>query len=174
MHEQDKIREAGYFLDRLREQVKKHDPNFRYSLSAFLSAGRSVLQYLHRRAKCGNQVKSYEQKVSCNTVLKFFKDQRDINIHEHPVEISAKVTFHDPVSLSDSLTILVRRGDGSEETFDSGEDLSNSEEGEQETKIEYRFSDWGGSGDGEIVGLSNEYLRGIEALYRSARKDGIV
>ncbi len=174
MHEQDKIREARYFLDCLREQVTEHDPNFRYSLSAFLSAGRSVLQYFHRKAKSGNRVKWYEKKVSCNTVLKFFKDQRDINIHEHPVDISAGVTFNDTVSVSDSLTIVVRRGDGSEETFEIGEDSSNPEEGEQETRVEYRFSDWRGSGDGEIVGLSKDYLRGIEGLYCAARKDGIV
>ena len=125
MHEQDKIREARYFLDCLREQVTEHDPNFRYSLSAFLSAGQSGLQYLHRKAKSGNRVKWYQQIVSGDTVLKFFKEQRNINIHEHPVDTSIGVILHDGVSVSDPLNIVVRGADGSEVTFESEEDSGN-------------------------------------------------
>lgn len=112
--------------------------------------------------------------MSGNTVLKFFKEQRNINIHEHPVDTSTGVVIHDSVSVSDSLAIVVRRVDGAEETFESGEDSSNSEKSEQETRVEYRFSDWLGVEDGKIAGLSECYLRRIETLYREACKDGIV
>lgn len=42
----EKLREARYFLDRMRET--KTEPEFKYNLSAFLSAARSVTFYLQK------------------------------------------------------------------------------------------------------------------------------
>ena len=39
-----KLREAKFFLERLREVLQSNDPRFGHYLSAFLSAGKSVLE----------------------------------------------------------------------------------------------------------------------------------
>jgi len=49
MHEDDKIKEAGYFLTLL--HAKQNEPNeFPHLLSAFLAAARSVTQYALKEA----------------------------------------------------------------------------------------------------------------------------
>ena len=84
MHEQHKLDEAQYFLDRL-GQLPEPD-SFRYELSAFLSAARSALQYALEEAKTkpGGQA-WYDAQVSGKTLVKFFRDKRDISIHRQPV-----------------------------------------------------------------------------------------
>src|SRR5207249_2882101 len=57
MHEEGKLQEASHFLGQMRSSLE--DPEvFRYNLSAFLSAGRSVAQYALKEAqtKPGGQV----------------------------------------------------------------------------------------------------------------------
>ncbi len=66
MYERDKIIEAEYFYTRMKQEQKDRDA-FRYNLSAFLSAARSVLQYALKEAETrtggqqwyDNQVSSY-------------------------------------------------------------------------------------------------------------------
>jgi PEP-CTERM motif len=50
MNELEKIREAEYFLGRMTEKRENRDA-FRFNLSAFLSASRSVLQYAVKSAR---------------------------------------------------------------------------------------------------------------------------
>jgi hypothetical protein len=82
MNETKKLQEAKYFLTKMEET--REDPNsFVYNLSAFLSAARSVLQYVFnetRKTANGNQW--YQSFVKSSNTLKFFKDKRDVNIHK--------------------------------------------------------------------------------------------
>ena len=50
MHEQEKIKEAEYFFGRMAAEAEQRD-NFKYELSAFLSAARSVLLYACKEAE---------------------------------------------------------------------------------------------------------------------------
>jgi hypothetical protein len=55
MYEQEKIEEAEYFLEGMRQATEARP--FQFELSAFLSAARSALQYALKEAKgkCGSQ-----------------------------------------------------------------------------------------------------------------------
>lgn len=85
MDELAKLDEAQYFLAGMREAEAAGDGRaFRYELSAFLSAARSVLQYA--LAECERKSRSdwYELAVSRDACLRFLKLQRDDNIHGRP------------------------------------------------------------------------------------------
>jgi hypothetical protein len=83
MNELQKIQEAEYFLTQL-AQGQDNLATFKFKLSAFLTAARTVLQYAlaEARPKSGGQV-WYARRFAKSTVCQFFNDKRDINIHIH-------------------------------------------------------------------------------------------
>ena len=86
MHEQTKLAEARYFHSRMLAELNDRE-RFTYNLSAFLSSARSVLQYALEEAKNkkGGQQWHDKQKIR-SSVLSFFQDKRNINIHIEPVK----------------------------------------------------------------------------------------
>jgi len=115
MYEKDKIIEAEYFYTRMKQEQKDRDA-FRYNLSAFLSAARSVLQYALKEAetKTGSQ-QWYDNQVSSYPASKFFKNKRDINIHASPVQFKQHVNVHVTETLPcpvDSVPFIFRDKDG--------------------------------------------------------------
>jgi hypothetical protein len=91
-----KLGEAKYFYDRIVEVQKTEIQNnreyFTYNFSAFLSASRSVLQYMckeieRKKVLVAKQEakKWYEGKMAASPNLQFFKGKRDINIHTAPI-----------------------------------------------------------------------------------------
>jgi hypothetical protein len=92
-----KLAEAKYFYDRMVEvqnTVVSHNREyFIYNFSAFLSASRSVLQYMleeiEQKKDPIQQLEArqwYDKKMAASPRLKFFKDKRDINIHVSPIK----------------------------------------------------------------------------------------
>lgn len=104
MDEQSKIAEAEHFYSEMVATVEERGW-FEYSLSAFLTAARSVLQYAQKEAteKVGGQ-QWYDDRIGESTVLLFFKDERDLNIHDRPAKPSAHVEakLQDGALLDDS------------------------------------------------------------------------
>ncbi|MBE3125827.1 MAG: hypothetical protein IMZ57_09225 [Acidobacteria bacterium] len=91
-----KLGEAKYFYDRMVEvqktEIQHNREYFTYNFSAFLSASRSVLQYMCDEIKrkmeptAKQEAKTwYEEKMVASPVLRFFKGNRDINIHSTPI-----------------------------------------------------------------------------------------
>jgi hypothetical protein len=113
MNETKKLQEAKYFLTKMEET--REDPNsFVYNLSAFLSAARSVLQYVFnetRKTANGNQW--YQSFVKSSNTLKFFKDKRDVNIHKKPVSppSNVQIKITDSAQISEYILIVVRDKD---------------------------------------------------------------
>lgn len=176
MHEQEKLGEAKYFLQNM--EASLDDPAaFQYNLSAFLSAGRSVLQYAREEAvNKSNGQNWYEAQVSGNSVLKFFKDKRDINIHAEPVratrQISVSITEH--IEISDSIRIEIHNKDGTVEVREHEEEppQANPQEGTAETEIRYVFRDWRGSED--VIHLARQYLAALENFVKVGLSNGII
>jgi hypothetical protein len=84
MHEEYKLNEAQYFLKRMRAE-RDNRTAFRFELSAFLGATRSVLQYARKEAKGKPGGPGwYDRAVKAERLLAFFKDKRDTNIHTTP------------------------------------------------------------------------------------------
>src|SRR6266511_1327494 len=86
MHEQQKIDEAARFLKRMQDDA--NDPTaFKDDLSAFLTAARSALQYAHKEMTTHNKPggQGWWKGISKLTLVGFFQDKRDINVHVRPV-----------------------------------------------------------------------------------------
>ena len=83
MKENDKLQEAKYFYEKMTESVD-FPPIFGYNLSAFLSASRSILQYLLKDVKTQKKGKVwYDDLIKNSKYAKYFRDKRDTNIHQN-------------------------------------------------------------------------------------------
>lgn len=102
MNEREKIDEAEYFLKGMaREQ--NNVPAFDYELSAFHSAGRSVLQYAYEEVKGSPAAQSwYDEAVQNDPVVRFLKEKRNDNIHREPIAPARDVN----VSLSGGFEVV--------------------------------------------------------------------
>lgn len=177
MHETAKLQEAHHFCSQLikaQDDLSSADV-FKYNLSAFLSAARSVVQYAHEEAtlKSGGQ-RWYDEAVRLNKVIAFFKDKRDINIHQKPVHVKQDIAlkFSETLHLSASLNIVVRDAEGNIKETRTVSDEAPSPASFQPPIIEnrYRFNDWPGSED--VVNLCRLYLTELESLVTEGCRQG--
>lgn len=114
MHEKAKLGEAEHFLA-LMAQDRNDPAPFKYWLSAFLSAARSVLQYAREEARSRARGQAwYDRAVSTRDLVVFMKDQRDANIHVEPVALNNDVTIalSGIVAMAAALTAVLHRADG--------------------------------------------------------------
>ena len=173
MHEQYKIREARFFLERMEESVEDREA-FRYYLSGFLSAARSVLQYALEEIKKKGGQKWYDNIVAGNEVLSFFKDKRDVNIHDEPVNPSSHISIaiSEPISVFDALaTEVYINGKLVEKNKPKG-DLPPPKptESRSEATVRYRFDDW--SGPEDVIALSRRYIEELERFVKEGIEQG--
>jgi hypothetical protein len=166
MYEQEKLEEARYFLSRMAASTNQ-PKTFRYELSAFLSAARSVLQYALEevKAKPNGQI-WYDKQVSNYAVVKFFKDKRNVSIHRQPVvpETALTIKQTDVIHVSDwlSIRIISQEGNVVGEKTTAPEPAPRQEPPPPETGYRYTFTDWTGPEDGPT--LCSIYLQAIEAI----------
>jgi len=166
MHEQIKINEARYFLNQL-SSLAEDRTAFNFTLSAFLAAARSVLQYAFKEAtqKPGGQA-WYDGQLAGKPIVNFFKDKRDISIHKEPLSPSAKigVSITETIAVSDTFSVTVRRNDGTIEEDNSPRTSPTPipSTTESVTTYEYLFSDWSGGED--VITLCQMYLADVEAI----------
>jgi len=120
MKESEKLEEARYFYDRMIEVQKNEIQNnrkfFTYNFSAFLSAARSVLQYMckeigRKKETAARQEakKWYDGKMVASPVLGFFKGERDINIHITPIRPIGHIVAIGSSSISFRYSFSARR-----------------------------------------------------------------
>jgi len=84
--EDRKLAEARYFLGQMQVHERKGDTDvFCYNTSAFLSAARSVMQYLHLKAKTQGRIAWYQQVCADSPWCRFFRDFRNSEVHEEPI-----------------------------------------------------------------------------------------
>jgi hypothetical protein len=175
MNEQAKIKEAHYFLDQILAEPDERE-NFIYSLSAFVSAARSPLQYACKEAagKTGGQA-WYDRQVTGNAAVKFFKDARDLNIHERPVapQQALGLNIGATARASASVTIAVIRANGTMERFHHP---TRNPEGSDQSEVtitrKYFFEDWLGKED--VVALCTTYLAEVERIVADGVANGIL
>ena len=70
MNEQYKIGEAKFFLAKMSESVHDREA-FRYYLSAFLNAARSVTKYAREESKTKGRQEWYDETIAGNVVLSY-------------------------------------------------------------------------------------------------------
>lgn len=137
MNERFKYGEASYFAGHLADPAIEYT-KFRYELSAFLSASRSLLQFARHQVKQRRGgLEWYDSWVRKEPLIVFFRNQRNDNVHRSPVQVPR--VFRKVVS--DHITI--------------GEDLRIPLT-HVSTEVEYRFDSW--PGPESAVELIQQYL----------------
>jgi hypothetical protein len=166
VNELKKLEEDYYFLNCMKAAVGE-PAILRHHLSAFLTASRSVLQYAHKeaRGKSGGQA-WYNEHLRLNPLLRFFKDERDTNIHVEPivpiantaVEINEALSFIEDVvvekydSMGRLIETVTHHADARPEPVPLPANIT----------YRYRFTDWSGSED--LCSLCESYLSALRSL----------
>jgi|SRR3989344_9591 len=172
---EDKLQEALFFYKKMEESVEVNFA-FKYFLSAFLSASRSVLQYLLEEVKgeTGGQY-WYDNKISKSDILKFFKDKRDINIHKNPVEIKKGIGIktQEKINISESVSIIVRdnKGNIKDKYFSKSDPQKDNSKIASTIEIVYSFDNW--SGDENVLELSKKYLQELNKIVSERGNHGV-
>ena len=153
MLENDKIREAEFFYALAWDEERKINDNlnrFKWFLSAFLSAARSVLQYAHKEAagggKPGGQL--WYDTAMQSTVLQYFKEKRDVNLHAQPIDAIKEISLAIEESIWRDAMPPLPGLVGGPVTVTAGD--------------KYKFADWSGS-EG-ILTLCDAYLHELRAF----------
>ena len=172
----DKMNEAKYFLERVREHVQSDRPQeVAYTFSAFMSAARSVLQYAHDEAKERKTLQWYETAVAGRAVVKKFRDMRNVSVHVTPVGPEQQVTIEAfiPLRVEVSVDLIVTDQNGKVVRKASTHPLPPSR-AQQVCKGSfnrtYRVPDWNGSED--LVALCEKYLTEIDEILEDGYQKG--
>lgn len=178
MNEKAKIKEARFFLSLMVKEQENREA-FKYFLSAFLSAARSVMQYALEEAKAKRKGRKWhDKKMNKSIMLGYFKDKRDFNIHIAPVEPqkSVWVEITEAVHLSESVHIVLKDKNGKvKETRDYHETESKPEQqGESSVRSgsTYKFEDWPGGED--VLTLSAMYVKELERVVEDGISQGFI
>lgn len=166
--QREKLKEAEHFyLEMLRESQAEEYERFRYALSAFVNAARNVLQYTFKDAERAGRISDYNSLIAGNKIMKFFKNIRDINIHEKPIGTKREVSNFLP------MTMVVRTSEISDEDLAELTKVSRvQEEKGTLTETRYRFDDWKGPED--VLELSDKYLGHLRVFMNTAERLGLL
>jgi predicted lipid-binding transport protein (Tim44 family) len=127
--QEKKLNDAEYFYGELVDKFNNEQfEKFNYNLSAFLTATRSILQYTYESSKDKGKLNDYNKLISKNRIIGFFKEKRDINIHEVPVnsvqQINMDICATITISTSSIITVLDSNGKVIEEKKSSNPGVS--------------------------------------------------
>jgi hypothetical protein len=181
MNEIKKLEEAKYFFT----QMTDHQQNrniFIHNLSAFLSAARSVLQYAKDEAKSkpGGQ-NWYDNLMKSGPELKFFKDKRDLNIHDKPVHTKANYILHAETGGyllsfgSVSMTVYDKDGNVKQQVQsdpDAPKVTSAQNTNPIPNEVKYYFDNWAGSED--VLVLCQKYVQELENVVNNGISNGFI
>jgi len=119
-----KLFEAKYFLGRMIENQDKRNI-FKYNLSAFLAAFRSVTMIMQEEFdKVPGFVNWYrvqQDRMKADDKMRLLNTKRTMTIHQKPVEPHAlvSVSLTEQITVTDSVSVIVTRADGTVERYDS-------------------------------------------------------
>lgn len=173
----DKLLEARYFIEQMISNEAHHLP-FKYNLSAFLSASRSVMQLLHAKGFSVQGFQAWYDQQMLDPLLRFFRNTRDFSVHEGQLSLDAATqdgampVVHILKNVSGSYTMLASVH------LDESKELNPIVLVHQTGNIEYRtnfcwaFSDYPEDIDlkNEVLELCNDYLQRIETCAIEANR----
>jgi hypothetical protein len=156
MREQDKIDEAAFFLEEMAQREDRPGA-YRYLTSAFLSAARSVLQYVCKEATQRAQGQAwYDSHMPPGSLLSYFRDKRDVNVHQEPVEAARTMTMRH----------------GMRWPADEDEDDVRPPQPFATMTYHYQFEDWPGPED--VPTLCWQYLDELRRVVADGQVKGFV
>ncbi|ALS09944.1 hypothetical protein ABE82_26375 (plasmid) [Paenibacillus peoriae] len=100
----DKFDEAQFFYGHMVQSCNEDSvTEFRYYLSAFLSAARSVQLYVETKAKSTKRLKDHNKLVGNNPILGYFREKRNMSIHCTKVPTKQKIEIQMRASMALSI-----------------------------------------------------------------------
>ncbi|MEA3475100.1 MAG: hypothetical protein U9R23_01440 [Candidatus Cloacimonadota bacterium] len=120
----EKLFAAKYFLERMKEEIADRDA-FKYNLSAFLAAARSVTLIMQKEFDKISGFKEWyaekQSKMRNDETMRLLNDKRVMTIHQEPVRPRAHINvgISEHVTISDSISIVITRADGTVERRES-------------------------------------------------------
>lgn len=120
----EKLLEANYFLERMKEKQSDRDA-FKYNLSAFLAAARSVTLIMQREFDEVFGFKEWyaekQSQMRNDETMGLLNNKRVMTIHQQPVRPRAhvNVSVREHVTVSDSISIVLTHADGTIERRES-------------------------------------------------------
>jgi hypothetical protein len=174
METSEKLGEAKYFLEQMRLNLKDRKA-FKHNLGAFLSSARSVT-FVLQNEHAGNPKfeEWYEKKqteMKNDKLLDFFIKKRNYVVKEGPAKVRANILIEvrDTITISDSVTIIIKRRDGTEEVVQPKEPERKARKETEEVESEYRwfFEDYPAK---DILTLCEEYIKRLTELVEEAER----
>lgn len=165
----DKLLEAKYFL----EQMKLNESNreaFRYNLSAFLSAARSVTFIMQNEFSQVSGFKEWYNEKGANmktdSSMKFLNDKRVMSIHLEQIRPHAKATVSLTARIKTNVSIsaLIKRTNGTVERLEPVAETNappSTETPPPTARWRWYFDE---IPDKDVVTLGLEYIGKLEAL----------
>jgi hypothetical protein len=175
---EDKLQEANFFYNKMRESIDFPLVFCNY-LSAFLSASRSVLQYILgeiQKKKKVNEKQWYDDTMSQSPVLTFFKDKRDVNIHKNPIEVKKGIgiALQETISISEAISVEItdNKGNVKNKYFSESQPQNSALKDKPVIKIVYGFNDW--PGEENVLILCKKYLDELNQVVREGKARGFI
>nr|QNO46217.1 hypothetical protein ABPEKODN_00030 [Methanosarcinales archaeon ANME-2c ERB4] len=178
MDTQQKYDEAEYFLEMMKENIEDRQ-KFRYNLSAFVSAARSVTFVLKKEFSKNPDLDEWyckkQMQMKRDKLFKFFKNKRDYVIHKKgTIDTRAEIseTINLPITVSVSFEAIGIKADGTtknEEYSESPDKLKlvAKPNNTEKTKIRWFFRDWS-EPDGDVVTLCERYIKKLKIMVEEA------
>ena len=163
-----KLLEAKYFLERMIENQAERDA-FKYNLSAFLAAFRSVTMIMqkefNRVAGFTDWYRVQQEKMKADDKMKLLNTKRTMTIHQQLVQprahVNVGITEH--ITLTDSVSVIVTRADGTRERYDSALPKPQANPAKTETTIQWRWY-FDEIFDIDVVTVCQECMTELEAI----------
>ena len=164
-----KLDEAKYFLSQMEANVINIS-NFKFNLSAFVSASRSVTLFMQKEyateKKFSGWYKNWQLKMAINPIYQLINRKRAMTIHTQPIETrkDTKITLTETLSLRDRVVLATIHQDGSVELQDSGFE-KDKPPSYKKPKVEHLwfFNDYL---DKDILSVATDYTSSLETLVK--------
>ena len=164
----EKMEEARYFLSCMKSDLINVS-HFKFNLSAFLSAARSVTLIIQKELSpvpgFSDWYSRKQNKFETDKLMKFFNKKRVLLIHEEPVRPRKEVhiAYKDSIHLNDKLAVFVLHADGSTEIREGGQQFSGKKtiKNKPDVKHLWFFDDMPNQ---DLISLCEEYLEKLQQL----------
>lgn len=175
MNEYKKLGEAKYFRSKMEENKFKRN-DFINNLSAFLSSSRTIFQYAIKEIVASEiNIRKiwYDKKISESVIFKFFRDKRDLNIHERPIQANAtyKVQTKMMIRFIDATILKVEDGNIISK-YESSNSIKTNQKKEINEDIDYYFDDW--EGNENLLVICDNYINEIESFINEGVQLGYI
>jgi len=165
---EQKLLEAKYFLDGMIESQAERDA-FKYNLSAFLAAFRSVTMIMQKEfdkvSGFAEWYQAYQEQMKADNKMNVLKTKRTMTIHQQPVQPRAHINVSTSVSITitPSVSAILTRADGTVERYDSVPSESLPTPAKTKTTVQWRWY-FDEIPDTDVVAVCQECLTKLEAI----------